>query len=287
MTDQAANLRNRMNHDSSKKIARTIAVVSGKGGVGKSNIALNFAITLSKKGKKVLLFDLDVGMGNIDILMGLTPKYSIINMFDEKMSIYGIIESGPYDLSYIAGGSGSNNIFHLNQDKLNYFLTELQTLFQDYDYIFFDMGAGVTQESIHYILAVDECMVVTTPEPTSLTDAYAMIKHITYQQHDMSFHLIINRAISKKNGIQTMSRFKNVVKRFLSIQINELGILPDDRAVTESVFAQKPFIIHKPKSASSKALEELVDVYIGNSTHLTHSSKPSFLKTLKRLLAER
>ncbi|GAE91608.1 flagellar synthesis regulator FleN [Gracilibacillus boraciitolerans JCM 21714] len=164
MSDQAARLRQKITGLNSQYHAKTIAIVSGKGGVGKSNIALNFSLALANEGKKVLLFDLDIGMGNIDILLGKSSRYSIINMFENNLSIYDIIESGPNSLSYIAGGSGQDHIFYLDEERVNFFIEQLELLLTKYDYIIFDMGAGVTRETIHYILAVDECMLVTTPE---------------------------------------------------------------------------------------------------------------------------
>src|SRR5699024_11072489 len=137
MDDQAAKLRQKLQKLSPQHTAKTIAIVSGKGGVGKSNIALNFALSLTKSEKKVLLIDLDIGMGNIDVLLGKTSKYSIVNMFENNLSIYDIIEIGPLSLSYVAGGNGQDHIFHLSNQKFQYFLTQLEQLFSEYDYIIF------------------------------------------------------------------------------------------------------------------------------------------------------
>ncbi|MGP4040280.1 MinD/ParA family protein [Gracilibacillus sp. D59] len=284
MTDQAAKLRQKLKGVHSHYHAKTIAVVSGKGGVGKSNIALNFSLSLASKGKKVLLFDLDVGMGNIDILLGKSSNYSIINLFENKLSIYDIIEVGPYSLSYIAGGSGQDHIFFLDEQRLKYFHEQLELLMREYDYIIFDMGAGVTRETIHYILAVDECILVTTPEPTSMTDAYSMVKHVLLQQ-PIKFHLIINRSRSKKQGIDIMNRINSAVNRFLHHDITPLGTIPDDSAVTDAVLAQQPFILHNPKSRASAAIESLTNQYLGEP--VKKSNDTGFLNRLRRLMTER
>ncbi|MDX8046956.1 MinD/ParA family protein [Gracilibacillus sp. S3-1-1] len=284
MVDQAEKLREKLHISHDKYRAKTIAIVSGKGGVGKSNVALNFSISMAKKGQKVLLFDLDVGMGNIDILLGITSTYSIINMFENNLSIYDIIEVGPNALSYISGGSGQDNIFFLDEGRRQYFLEQLELVMKEYDYIIFDMGAGVTRETIHYILAVDECILVTTPEPTSMTDGYSMIKHVLLQQKT-KFHLIINRSKDEKQGVDTMNRMRNVVKRFLQHDLIPLGTIPDDRAVTDAVLAQKPFILHNPYSKASKAIKIVTEQFLGEKREKVAES--SFLSRLKRFLTER
>ncbi|UOQ85594.1 MinD/ParA family protein [Gracilibacillus salinarum] len=284
MVDQAAKLRERLKGMHQLPQAKTIAVVSGKGGVGKSNFALNFSLSLADRGKKVLLFDLDVGMGNIDILLGKNAKYSIFNLFENKLSIYDIIEIGPNSLYYIAGGSGHNHIFYLDQDKLTYFLEQLELLMTEYDYILFDMGAGITRETIHYILAVDECMLVTTPEPTALTDAYSMMKQVVHQQR-VPFYLIMNRATNQKQGMEMMNRMTNVAKRFLQQDVHPLGIIPDDSSVTNAVIAQQPFVLHNRQSKASRAVQSIAGQYVGES--VKNQDNRGFLNKLKRLLTER
>ncbi|MFC4404561.1 MinD/ParA family protein [Gracilibacillus xinjiangensis] len=281
--DQAAKLRSKIKGIHGKYHAKTIAVVSGKGGVGKSNIALNFGLNLSNKGKKVLLFDLDVGMGNIDILLGKSSNSTIIQMFEKNMSIYDIIESGPNDFSYIAGGTASKDIFFLDQDRLNYFVEQLELLLREYDYIIFDMGAGVTRETINFILAADECIAVTTPEPTSLTDAYSMVKHIL-SHHETSIHLILNRAMKQKQGEEIISRFSEAVKRFLNYDIHPLGVVPDDQAVTNAVLNQRPFILENPRSKASEALMKITNQFLGEMPKKSVGSH--FLNKLMNFFAE-
>src|SRR5699024_492063 len=180
MNDQAEQLRHHVKGHTN--VAKTISIVSGKGGVGKSNTALNFCIELQKRGKKVLLFDLDIGMGNIDILLGKTPKYTIVDLFTDFMPIHDMIEIGPKGLSYIAGGCSLNDLVQMDPYKLDYFFQQYDLLVMEFDYIFFDMGAGATESSLAFILSSDECIVVTTPEPTAITDAYSMIKQIVLKK---------------------------------------------------------------------------------------------------------
>ncbi|WP_226034929.1 MinD/ParA family protein [Aquibacillus saliphilus] len=287
MNDQAAKLRKKVEMLRAYRQAKTIAIVSGKGGVGKSNFALNFSLSLTKKRKKVLIFDMDIGMGNIDILLGLTPKYSIVDMFEEHLSIDDVIESGPNSLSYIAAGSGLADIFTMDEEKFDYFLNELEGLVNSYDYIIFDMGAGVSEATFYYMLAVDECIVITTPEPTSLTDAYAMIKHVSYKSAELPISLLVNRAQSQKSGQKTMERLQQVVLKFLEKEISPLGVLPDDKTVIRAVSSQTPFLTYDPNALVSVAINQIVDQYVNDRIDIEKKVPISFIKKLKNFIKER
>lgn len=286
MSDQAASLRRQLKIAESPKHAKTISVISGKGGVGKSNIALNFSLELIKNKKKVLLFDLDVGMGNIDILCGLHAKKTIIDMFTEHLSIYDIIELGPNTLSFIAGGSGLSGFFTMNQHKQQYFFEQYKMLVQMYDYIIFDMGAGATRDSLFFILASDECIVVTTPEPTSITDAYGMIKHVIHNQVDMPIYVIMNRSYSQHDGMKSLQQFKRVITQFLRVDVQTLGILPDDQTVSKAVRRQVPYVIFKENAAVSKAMRQITINYLSKTNDRNEIKPLSFVQKLKQLLTE-
>lgn len=287
MSDQAASLRKKISKLQSKTQAKTIAVVSGKGGVGKSNFSLNFALTLSKQEKKVLLFDLDIGMGNIDILMGVHAKRSIVQMFENHLSIHDIIETGPNSLSYIAAGSGLTDIFKMNEDKFNYFLEQLDDLITQFDYIIFDMGAGASADSMFYILAADECIVVSTPEPTSMMDAYAMMKHICSKDFHIPLSLLVNRAESSKDGKLIVKRLQKVMYNFLNKEISPLGILPNDKTVSKAVLSQVPFTLFDSKSKVTVAMEQIVAQYLNNGINIEEKIPSSFIKKLKQFIKER
>ncbi|MCZ0702581.1 flagellar biosynthesis protein FlhG [Natronobacillus azotifigens] len=286
-SDQAHNLRKRMDKLHATKQAKTIAVVSGKGGVGKSNFTLNFALSLAKSGKQVLLFDLDIGMGNIDILLGVHAKKSIVQMFDNQLSIHDIIETGPYSLSYIAAGSGLTDVFSMNEEKFTYFLHQFDELIHQYDYIFFDMGAGATRDSLYYILAADECFVVTTPEPTSMMDAYAMMKHIHAKNDNIPFRILVNRAESNKDGKAIMNRLQQVMIKFLAKNVEPLGILPYDKAVSKAVLKQIPFTSFDPKADVTKAMNEIVSQYLTGSIDINKKTPSTFIRKLKKFMIER
>lgn len=287
MNDQAANLRKRLDRSHQRNTAKTISIVSGKGGVGKSNFAVNFSLELLGKNKKVLLFDLDVGMGNIDILLGLHANLTIVDMIEQELSIHNIIESGPNGLAYISGGSGLTTFFTMDESKREYFLEQYQQLTSTYDYIIFDMGAGATSESIFFVLASDECIVITTPEPTSITDAYGMIKHIVNHQQHMPIYFIMNRCPSQRVGKQSLERFQRVVAEFLQVEINPLGMLPEDRIVSTAVMRQTPYVLLNEKFAISKALRKITDNYVMDTQEKDHRRPFSFVQRLTKFLGER
>lgn len=288
MRDQAENLRIKLKNLNSTLNTKTIAVVSGKGGVGKSNFSLNFALDLSRSGHKVLLFDMDIGMGNIDILMGVSPKSTIVNLFESNLMIKDIIEEGPEGLSFISGGSGFTKIFKFGSKKIDYFISQLELLLGEYDYVIFDMAAGVTEESLQIAIAADELFVITTTEPTSITDAYATIKFFSLKDKDMPIFLLINRAHSENEAKSTVNRLRNVVHQFLKKEVTFLGYLPDDQVVFKAVKRQIPFLLFEPNANVSKALLSIVKRYkekAFDENSVTSSFK--FITKLKQFFLER
>lgn len=287
MADQAERLRTKMNHAQSNPTkCKTIAVVSGKGGVGKSTTTVNFAIELQKRGKRTLLFDFDVGMGNIDILLGKQSKHTIVNLFHDFLPIHDMIELGPKGLSYIAGGSGLNELVELDEDKLNYFFSQYEKLTEEYDYIFFDLGAGVSSDSLMLISAADECFVITTPEPTSIADAYSMIKHIVNRGAAVPIYVIMNRSQSVHEGNKVLNKFSDVVKQFLNYDMIQLGSLPNDPIVVQAVIKQVPYVILKQNANVSKSLKRIVENYLKDN-NMTEEQSKSFIQKLKTLLTVR
>ncbi|HZG61074.1 MAG TPA: MinD/ParA family protein [Anoxybacillus sp.] len=288
MRDQAESLRMLLNRMDKETKTKAIAVISGKGGVGKSNFSLNFSLMLSKRGFNVLLFDMDIGMGNIDILLGQSSHVSIIDMFNKGLSIRNLIKKGPENLSFIAGGTGLTKIFTMNQEKVNYFIDQLQSVSHEYDYMIFDMGAGISEDRLQLLMAVHEIFVITTPEPTAITDAYATMKYIHMLEKNIPFYLIVNRAQTDKEGRETLIRLTNAMKQFLGKEITKLGMLPEDRAVSKAVARQTPFLLLDPATKVSRAIVEITDRYLSKNTDAeitTHSF--NFFTKLRRFFLER
>lgn len=283
MKDQAENLRRRLEARQNQSMAKTIAVLSGKGGVGNSNFSLNFSIALSQRGKKVLLFDLDIGIGNIDILIGENSPCSIIDFLEKECRLKDIIMSGPGNISVITGGTGMTNLFSLDEDKYTRFNEEFSLLLANYDYILFDMGAGITEDSVKFLLCVDEMVVITTPEPTSIMDAYSAMKYIHSVNKEIPFLLVCNRVFSSKDGKETINRLQNALVKFLGSEAVALGYLPDDRTVPKSVAKQMPFLLFDSEADVSKAIMDIASRYANHSIgeELT-MQKSRFLQNMKR-----
>lgn len=288
MNDQAQNLRRKLSKaNNHQHLAKTISFISGKGGVGKSNIALNFSLSLQERQKKVLLIDFDIGMGNIEILLGMPAKKSIADMFASYLSMTEIIQRGPYGLDVMSGGFGLTSVFRLDTGKKEHFYKEYEALMEKYDFIIFDMGAGVTEDSLFFILASDECIVTTTPEPTSITDGYGMIKHVVSKEPDMPIHVVMNRSLSRTSGLQALQRFQQVIRNFLNKEVSLIGNVPNDKLVQEAVIKQVPFTLMNKNASVSRAVADMAENYLLNKTISDEKSSVSFIQKLKRLVGKR
>lgn len=283
MGDQAAKLRERINNsitnDQNIKKTRIITVTSGKGGVGKSNFSLNFALSLIQQNKKVLIFDVDVGLANIDVLMGFTARKTIFQMIEKDLSIWDIVEEGPLGLQFIAGGSGFTQLFHLDEDRLSRLFEQLSAIQGHVDYIILDTGAGLSPESLRYILAADDVILVTTPEPTSYTDAYAVLKMVHLHDPAVHFKLVINRCSSIKEGRQTFNKLHLVANQFLNKEVSCLGFISDDSKVTQAVKKQSPFLLEFPESQASLGIKEITASFL-NTPVENEAGIKGFLKRM-------
>lgn len=263
--DQAESLRKRMELRLAEppavyqKKAKTLAVISGKGGVGKSNLSLNTALALSKKGKNVLLIDLDVGMGNIDILIGRQTLYTMVDVLNQKLPFDRAVSTGPEGIQYISGGTGLNAMFELNRENWSFFLKELASVLGNFDYVLFDMGAGLSKNQLPFALSADEILVVTTPEPTSIMDAYSAIKHLALTGQKLKIKVIVNRCTNQKDGISAFMRLSGTVNAFLQQKLAYAGPVPEDPLVSKAVVEQQPFLLKYPRSKLSRAVYLLAD----------------------------
>ncbi|WP_168122315.1 MinD/ParA family protein [Paenibacillus sp. HB172176] len=265
MNDQAEALRHLVSRQDPTELqtaSRIVTVTSGKGGVGKSNFSLNFALALQRLGKRVLVFDADIGMANIDVLMGRSSTYSLYHLLKQEKTIWEIIQLGPEGLHYIAGGSGFSDLIDLTEDQLNRFAGEIEKLHGQYDVILFDTGAGLSKETVKFIGAAQETIVVTTPEPTSITDAYALIKMVSGMGMGVDFKLIVNRAIDHREGRETAQKMNLVTNRFLQFELPMLGIVADDSNVSKAVKRQIPFLIAFPHTDATAAVTRIAKNFL-------------------------
>lgn len=279
MLDQAEALRKLVNNDdeNKKNSTKIITVTSGKGGVGKSNFVVNLGICLQNKGKKVLIFDADLGMGNDDVLMGLYPKYNIFDIIFTGKKIQDIIIEGPSGVSLIPAGSGLNKVQELKKEERELFLNKLEGL-DEFDYILMDTGAGVSRDILAFISASEDLIIITTPEPTSLTDAYSLLKATDHFKLKSEAKIIVNKAFTKKEGEETYCRFERAVTTFLKINVSYLGCILDDRKLVQSVRAQKPFVISYPNCTASKDVENIAIKIIGEKASTSNGATGVFKK---------
>ena len=261
MHDQAEALRMKM-LKAQGELAKSIAIVSGKGGVGKSNFSTNFAHSLRLKGKRVIVVDMDIGMGNIHILLGVAPKYSLRDYLLGQQPLDNVINTDEDGLSFISGGSGLESVLDWSEDMFERLLAGFQQLQKEFDFILFDMGAGATQRSIDLIIAVDEVIVISTTEPTSITDAYSMMKFICLKDPDKKFSIVSNRVSKLDDGNDAVTRLQYAMRKFLNKETTILGFLPEDAAVHKAVIAQKPFLLLFPKAAISKRMTAIADEFV-------------------------
>ncbi|MGL4874739.1 MAG: MinD/ParA family protein [Clostridium sp.] len=251
MIDQAEKLRMLAR----RKETRIITVASGKGGVGKSNFIVNLGISLKEKGKKILIFDADIGMGNVDVLMGVYSRKNIFDVIDGE-NIEDVIEDGTLGVKFLSAGSRVQSMNEITNEEREEFLKKLN-LVDHFDFILIDIGAGVNKTSLEFIRAAEELIVLTTPEPTALTDAYSLLKVGEHFNVKNKIKIIINRVESDKEGLVIYSKFKTVVMRFLNLNIEYLGCIYEDKKLLESVKIQKPVLVNYPNSKVSKNIEEI------------------------------
>ncbi|WFD11695.1 MinD/ParA family protein [Tepidibacter hydrothermalis] len=253
------------NKSDSNENPRVICVSSGKGGVGKTNFTLNLSLALKKKGNRVLVIDADLGLANIEILLGIDIKYGFIDLVEDDIKIEDIMVDGPLGIKIISGGAGISEVADLPIYKINKILNNLVYLKEYVDFILIDTGAGISKSVMSFVLAAQEVIVVTTPEPTSIADAYALIKVITKKTDEKAINMVINRADNQKEAEITFKKMNMVSERFLNKDIKYLGYISDDKNVRNSVKNQIPFLLNSPNCLASKNIENICDSLLGNT----------------------
>ncbi|NFA60022.1 MinD/ParA family protein [Clostridium sporogenes] len=265
MLDQAEKLRQLVNDkDKSVNPPKIITVTSGKGGVGKSNFVVNLAITLQKMGKKVLILDADIGMGNDDVLMGVMPKYSIYDIIFNNKTIEQVLIKGPFGVKLLPAGTAITNLEGITEEQIERFIKNLSTL-EELDYIIMDTGAGVNRSVLGFISCSEELIILTTPEPTAITDAYSLLKAVSHFNIKQNAKLVINKTIDDQDGKITYNKFKNAVNKFLHIDLEYLGCIQEDRKAIQAVRRQIPFVIVYPNCNASKDIISIAKNILGNS----------------------
>ena len=267
--DQAEKLRNvvKLKNQNNKPDARVITITSGKGGVGKSNVAVNLAVQMKKLGKRVIVFDADFGLANVEVMFGAVPKYNLSDLIYHGKSIADIIAEGPMGIGFISGGTGITALNDLTQDQVFYMVKCLGELDRLADIILIDTGAGISSHVMEFVMPSPEVLLVSTPEPSSLTDSYSLLKALylnpRFDRQSTQISVLANRAASADEGKALYDKLNSVVGQFLQGEIGYAGMIPQDAALEKAVRLQKTVSLNAPSSKSARAFEtvaaELLD----------------------------
>mgnify|MGYP001526517970 CR=1 FL=1 len=273
--DQAQQLRNVIKQRNQNYIepARVITITSGKGGVGKSNTSVNLAVWLSRLGKRVIIFDADFGLANVEVMFGVIPKYTLADVIYENQTIKSIISNGPLGIDFISAGSSVVGLNNLNHKQIHFIVSAINELNSMYDFIIIDTGAGVSEQVMEFVAASNEIVLVTTPEPTSITDSYSLLKAL-YKRPDFDpskvcIRVISNRAASKEDGSIVFNKINSVVMQFLNGSLEYLGYVPSDAMVEKAVRQQKILSIYDPTSKAARSFEAIVNL---RGRHMEYTS---------------
>ena len=285
MTDQAEKLREIMRSrtekgEGSPSRTRIIAVSSGKGGVGKTNIAINMALAYAQLGKKVVVMDADLGLANVNVVLGIIPRYNLYHLIRKQKKMKEIIQETNYGIQIVAGASGFSKIANLTEDERSSFIGELSEL-SAADVLIIDTGAGVSNNVLSFIAAADDAIIVTTPETTAITDAYGIIKIIATEIDNLNLglKLIVNRVRSVTEGKKVAQRVINIAGQFLNLKVDYLGFVYDDDLVHNAVVKQKPFLVMDSKGKASMCIRYIVG-RLENVEYRNGSGVARFLRKL-------
>ena len=261
--DQAEGLRNIIKNSSmgNRPGARVITVTSGKGGVGKSNVSINLAVCFRRMGKKVIILDADFGMANIEVMFGAIPKHDLADLIYQGKNIREIITMGPMDIGFISGGSGIASLSNLGKDYIDYLVKNLSELDLMADVIIIDTGAGISDAVLEFLVASPEVLLVTTPEPTSITDSYSLLKalnrHPKFDRESTAVKVVANKVGNFEEGRQMYTKLSAVVNRYLKIPLCLIGVIPEDHELQKAVMQQMPISIQNPNAKSAQGFTDL------------------------------
>lgn len=297
MNDQAEKLRKLMNSSNKensfsssvkKNKAKIISISSGKGGVGKTSFAVNFAISLRRLGYDIVIIDADIGLSNIEILSGININYSISDIMFLNKSIFDIIVNGPEGIKIISGGSGFKEFELFKEDNFLKLIEEIEKLQSTVDYIIIDTGAGISEIVVDFVMTTEEVIVICTPDPTSLMDSYILIKSLINNGFSGKINLVPNLVNSRKEGIDIFHKLEKTVKNFLKFKINYLGYIENSNIVRNAIKNQVPFIVSNPNSSVSKRVNIIAMNFIQDNNIIEkHDKETSFAKKILGIFKKR
>ena len=261
--DQAKTLRdlNVLPQDSlnsgGQEVTSVYSITSGKGGVGKTAVVANLAYILASSGKRVLILDADLGLANIDVVFGISPTHNLNHFFSGDFALQDIMVDGPHGIKILPAGSGIQNFTRLDSHQKMRLLDGLDSMHNHFDYVLIDTEAGIAENVTYFNTAAQEIIVVTTPEPTAITDAYALMKLLSTQFHEKKFNLVVNQIRSEDEALDVYRKLTMVANRYLDISIDFLGSVPEDRQMIEAIRKQKVISSLYPTSKITSAFQQL------------------------------
>ncbi len=259
---------------------RVIAITSGKGGVGKTNLTVNLAIALGMAGQRVLVIDADLGTANVDVVLGSMSRKHLLNLLEDDTELSDVLIHGPYGVNYISGGSGIEKAKTFTRAQRHVLMRKLAECGRLADIILVDTGAGLGKNVMDFILAADEVLLVTTPEPTALTDAYAVMKAYSMYSKKKKLKLVVNRIYDVNESREVTEKLEKTSKKFLNMPLKCLGYIFEDRSVMVAVRNQKPFYAVQPNSLASKCIQAMVDNLLYGKEKVVKQGWRGFLRQI-------
>lgn len=247
--------------------ALTIAITSGKGGVGKTNVTTNLGIALAKTGKRVCIFDADTSLANINILLNLHPERTLEHFLRDDLSIDDIMLSGPENLKIIPAATGIADFILLNQEQQHKLICALEELEQRFDYILIDTAAGISDSVLQFIRSAQYAVIVISPEPTSLTDAFSLIKVLKRNGYKQPIYVLVNMTKNYNHSMEVYRRFAHAVNKYVHIKVRYLGYIPTDKAVQEAILSQTPVVLSAPESPAGRCINLLASILLKHFTY--------------------
>jgi len=251
---------------------RVIAITSGKGGVGKTNIVINLALALSRKGRKIFLLDADMGLANVDVLLGLTPQYTLEHVMRGEKTIQEIIMTGPEGFRILPSGSGISELSEMTYEQQMLLFQELSKIDDEMDYLLIDTGAGISSNVMRFNASANEVIIIANAEPTSITDAYALMKLLAIKYHIRDFGLIANSVASAKEGKAVYDTLNQVCGEFLQVNLFFLGWVPFDTTLRKCVRHQQPLLTYAPTSPAAKNITAIANLIESRPIHSSMDS---------------
>lgn len=291
--DQAEQLRSRIRaHEQAPTMqiqsnARVFTVTSGKGGVGKTSLSVNLALQFQRMGKRTVIIDADFGLANIEVMLGIHPKYNISDLIYKDKDIEDVVIEGPEGIKFISGGSGVSELVNLDRSQLQIFVSKVARLDKIADVIIIDTGAGISDAVQEFVLCSPEVLLVLTPEPTSTMDAYALLKALNRRKEfvatDKQIHVVTNRVSGEKEGMTLFRNISIVASQFLNIELNHIGDLPQDANATKAVIQQQPVSLSYPNTAYAKSMKQIADQLL----EVSEDNKSGFVEMFLNMIKSR